>query len=214
MSGYYARARSEILPHLPTRLTRLLDIGCGEGVTSSLIRSQHPGLGWIGGVELVPAAAAKAEKVLDQVWCGNLETLAFEQSIPAGSIDAILCLDVLEHLVDPWQMVRRLSPLLHPEGHLIISVPNVRNWKFIRKLLFKGEFRYTDAGLLDRTHLRFFVRDTARELSESGGLKVTTLENAHPWRANEARQMLSKITGGILDDLMIKQFVVIAKPGK
>ena len=211
MSNYFGRVRSEILPHLPARLERMLDIGCGEGVTSAFIREHRPDLSWTGGVELVPDAAAKAGQVLDQVWCGDLERLGFDREIPPGSIDAILCLDVLEHLVDPWAMVRRLSPLLSPQGHLVISVPNVRNWKFIRDLLFRGRFHYAEAGLLDRTHLRFFVRETARELAEVGGLKVATLENAHPWKANEARRVLSTVTAGALDDLMIKQFVLVAK---
>ena len=190
----------------------MLDVGCGEGATSAFIRKQHPGLQWVGGVEVVADAASKAEQVLDKVWCGNIETLPLEQSVPASSLDAILCLDVLEHLVDPWKMVQRLSPLLHAQGRLIISVPNVRNWKFIRELLFKGEFRYRDAGLLDRTHLRFFVRDTAKELAEAGGLKASIVTNAHPWRRGEARRMLSTLTAGGLDDLMIKQYVVVASP--
>jgi len=212
MSSYFGRVRSEILPHLPARLNRMLDVGCGEGVTSAYIKEQRPTLQWMGGIELVPDAASKAATVLDKVWCGDIERLNFDAEIPAGSLDVILCLDVLEHLVDPWAMVRRLSPLLHPQGQLVISVPNVRNWKFIRDLLFRGRFRYADAGLLDRTHLRFFVRETARELAEVGGLKVATLANAHPWKSNEARRVLSTLTGGALDDLMIKQFVVVAKP--
>lgn len=211
MSSYFGRVRGELLPYLPARLTRMLDVGCGAGATSAFIRSAVPGLQWTGGVEVVPAAAAEAAKVLDRVWCGDIERLPFENDIEAGSMDAILCLDVLEHLVDPWSMVQRLSPLLHPEGHLVISLPNVRNWKFIRDLLFRGQFRYADAGLLDRTHLRFFVRGSARELAEAGGLKVVTLANAHPWKSNEARRVLSTLTGGALDDLMIKQFVLVAK---
>lgn len=211
MSSYFGRVRGELLPYLPARLTRMLDVGCGAGATSAFIRSAVPGLQWTGGVEVVPAAAAEAAKVLDRVWCGDIERLPFENDIEAGSIDAILCLDVLEHLVDPWAMVQRLSPLLHPEGHLVISLPNVRNWKFIRDLLFRGQFRYADAGLLDRTHLRFFVRGSARELAEAGGLRVSRIDNAHPWKANEARRLLSRLSGGALDDLMIKQFVVVAK---
>ncbi|NBS01797.1 MAG: methyltransferase domain-containing protein [Rhizobiales bacterium] len=150
--------------------------------------------------------------VLDEVWCGDLEATLFETEIAPASLDAILCLDVLEHLVDPWTVVKRLSPLLAEDGRLIISIPNIRNWKFIRKLLMNGDFHYRDAGLLDRTHLRFFVRDTAIELAEAGGLKVCYSGNAHPWKALDMRNILSHISGHELDDLMIKQFVIVARP--
>ena len=75
-----------------------------------------------------------------------------------------------------------------------------------------GDFHYRDAGLLDRTHLRFFVRDTAIELAEAGGLKVSYAGNAHPWKTLDMRNILSHISGHGLEDLMIKQFVIVASP--
>ena len=210
MSDYFSHARREILPHLPSKIEKCLDIGCGNGTTSAFVRHLHPEVTWAGGVELFPDAAENARSVLDQVWCGDLEATSFETAIAPASLDVILCLDVLEHLVDPWTVVKRLSPLLKTDGRLIISIPNIRNWKFIRKLLMNGDFHYRDAGLLDRTHLRFFVRDTAIELAEAGGLKVSYAGNAHPWKMLDMRNILSHISGHRLDDLMIKQFMIVA----
>jgi 2-polyprenyl-3-methyl-5-hydroxy-6-metoxy-1,4-benzoquinol methylase len=212
MSDYFSHARREIAPHLPAKIDQFLDVGCGNGTTSAFIRHLHPEVRWAGGVELFAEAAEKARSVLDEVWCGDLEATPFETEIAPASLDAILCLDVLEHLVDPWTVVKRLSPLLAEDGRLIISIPNIRNWKFIRKLFFNGDFHYRDAGLLDRTHLRFFVRETAIELAEAGGLKVAYSGNAHPWKALDMRNILSHISGHGLDDLMIKQFVIVATP--
>jgi 2-polyprenyl-3-methyl-5-hydroxy-6-metoxy-1,4-benzoquinol methylase len=214
MSDYFSHARREIAPHLPARIGRFLDVGCGNGTTSAFIRHHHPEVEWAGGVELFADAAEKARSVLDQVWCGDLEQSGFDTEIAPQSLDLILCLDVLEHLVDPWTVVKRLSPLLKPEGRLIISIPNIRNWKFIRKLFFNGDFHYRDAGLLDRTHLRFFVRATAIELAEAGGLKVAHAGNAHPWKPFDMRNILSLASGHGLDDLMIKQFILVASPAK
>jgi 2-polyprenyl-3-methyl-5-hydroxy-6-metoxy-1,4-benzoquinol methylase len=212
MSDYFSHARREILPHLPSKIEKCLDIGCGNGTTSAFVRHLHPEVTWAGGVELFPDAAENARSVLDQVWCGDLEATSFETAIAPASLDVILCLDVLEHLVDPWTVVKRLSPLLKTDGRLIISIPNIRNWKFIRKLFFNGDFHYRDAGLLDRTHLRFFVRDTAIELAEAGGLKVSYAGNAHPWKPLDMRNILYHISMCGLEDLMIKQFMIVAKP--
>lgn len=77
-------------------------------------------------------------------------------------------------------------------------------------LLFRGDFTYRDAGLLDRTHLRFFVRQTAVELAEAGAVPVTWIGNAHPWQARDMRAILSRLSRGRLDDLMIKQYIVVA----
>lgn len=209
--NYFAEARVEMLRFLPQTCRRLLDVGCGRGATTAAIRARGP-LDWAGGVELVETEAARIPAGLfDEVWTGDAEALAFQAAIAPGSLDAILCLDVLEHMVDPWSFVRRTSPLLRPGGRLIVSVPNIRNWKFIRKLLFQGDFRYRDAGLLDRTHLRFFVKATAEELATVGGLALVSSGPAHPWKPLSGKGLLSAVSGGGLDELMTKQLAVVAE---
>lgn len=207
---YFATARTEIAPHLPARVERLLDLGCGEGATTAFIRTLRP-VTWAGGIEIMADAGRMAETVCDRVWVGNIEQMTPEAEIEPASLDLILCLDVLEHLADPWSVVRRLSPLLRPGGRLIISLPNIRHWKFIWRLLTSADFHYKDAGLLDRTHLRFFVRDTAIELGTCGGLSLAFAGNAHPWPITDGRGLLSKLTFGALDDLMIKQFAIVVE---
>lgn len=209
MQDYFSRARTEIEPHLPVSVNRMLDVGCGDGATSAFIKSVRC-VEWAGGVEANAAAAKRAEGRLDAVWCADVEQLELGRHVPPASLDLILCLDVLEHLVDPWSVVKQLSALLAPSGRLVVSVPNVRNWKFVAKLLFRGDFKYRDAGLLDRTHLRFFVRQTAVELAEVGALSVKWIGNAHPWKASDMRAILSRLSLGRLDDLMIKQYIVVA----
>lgn len=207
---YFGTARTEIAPHLPAKVGRLLDIGCGTGATVAFVKEQRA-VQWAGGVEIVASEAARAKDVCDEVWSTNIESDRIEQRIAAGSLDLVLCLDVLEHLVDPWSVVDRLSTLLAPGGRLIVSVPNIRNWKFIRNLLFKGDFNYRDSGLLDRTHLRFFVRHTAIALAEHGGLRRIHDGGAQPWIGLDARRILSLVSLGALDDLMVKQWLVVVE---
>ena len=179
------------------------------GATVAHLKTLYPGL-WAAGVELDAAAAEQARKHVDVVWHAAVEDAPFDTMIPAGSLDCVLCLDILEHLVDPWLAVKRLSPLLAPGGRLIISIPNVRNFKFIRKLLIGGDFRYRDAGLLDRTHLRFFTRETACELATCGGLVLEKAVRAHAWKPSDARAILSALTGGRSDEIIAKQWVIVA----
>ncbi|WP_224405629.1 methyltransferase domain-containing protein [Afifella sp. IM 167] len=207
---YYGHARREILPFLPERCGRLLDVGCAAGTTTGAIRTLRQ-VDWAAGVELDPEAARLARQRLDRVEEGFIEEAPLEDFIAPASLDLILCLDILEHLVDPWAQVRRLSPLLAPGGRLIVSVPNIRNWKFIWRLLAKGDFHYRDAGLLDRTHLRFFTRETASELALCGGLSLVACRNATRYRPLELRRLISRATGGRAETLLAKQFIVVAE---
>lgn len=206
---YFATPRTEILPFVPEQAARIFELGCGAGATLAAIKAMRT-VTWAGGAERDPGAADAARAVLDRLWPGDAEAAPWEAEIAPASLDLILCLDVLEHLVDPWAMVARLAPLLRPGGRLIVSLPNVRHYKFITNLAFKGDFHYRDAGLLDRTHLRFFVRDTAIDLVTRGGLSLVQCANAHPPKAWDARWILSKLSGGGLDGLTTKQYVLVS----
>lgn len=209
MSHYHHFARTEIVPYLPAEPKRLLELGCAAGGTVAHIKTLYPNL-WAAGVELDRNAAQEAQKSLDVVWQGTVEETLWDTHIAPGSLDVVLCLDILEHLADPWTAVKRITALLAPGGRLIISIPNIRNFKFIRKLLINGDFRYRDAGLLDRTHLRFFTRQTAIELACCGGLMLEKAVRAHDWRFPDARYILSKITAGRSDELTAKQWIIVA----
>jgi 2-polyprenyl-3-methyl-5-hydroxy-6-metoxy-1,4-benzoquinol methylase len=175
---YFTHARREILPLLPTHAARVLEVGCGAGYTLSFLKAQGM-CDWVCGIEISEAAAEKALRMLDEVVLGDIETM--DLPVEAGSIDLLLCLDVLEHLVDPWEALSRLTTLLSPNGVLVVSLPNVRYYRILFQLVLRGRWDYQDSGILDRTHLRFFTRATAIELIESSGLSVKTVSatNAH-----------------------------------
>jgi 2-polyprenyl-3-methyl-5-hydroxy-6-metoxy-1,4-benzoquinol methylase len=172
---YFGNSRREILPLLPEKVGSIFEFGCGSGDTLSFLKSNGT-CEWAGGVELFPDAARRArEKGLDLVIEGDLESV----DIPIGrnSLDVILCLDVLEHLSDPWRTVELLTNFLKPGGSVIISIPNVRHHSVVVPLLTRGAWEYADQGLLDRTHLRFFTKKTAVELAQSSGLTVLQIKS-------------------------------------
>lgn len=169
-SEYYGHVRSEILPLLPMGVNRIFEVGCGEGDTLSFIKSSGRCV-WAGGIELFHNAAEQAKnKNIDLVLEGNISEL--ELPIEENSLDAILCLDVLEHLVDPCSVLQRLYKYLKPGGVLICSIPNVRNFRVLIPLVVHGEWEYQKDGILDQTHLRFFTKSSAISLVEASGCRV------------------------------------------
>lgn len=201
---YFSQARREIEPLLRTdkdATCKALEIGCAQGHTLEwLKRSGH--CAWVAGVE------PYAERHPDNTAIDSFERLDIETAlpdIPQASLDMILCLDVLEHLNNPWETMRRLSTLLKPGGRWIISVPNVRNYRILMDLAFRGRFRYTDAGILDRTHLRFFTRESLVDMVEATGSRVESLIGADTSRWQ--KRLLVKFG---LGDLLAKQFLLSA----
>ena len=149
---------------------RILDLGCGTGsLTSPLVR-----LGWeVLGIELDPtdahAAAVNGLSVINEELSTGIETL------DGSRFDVILAADILEHLPNPREVYVSLIPLLKdPYSRLIISIPNVANILIRIQLLFGG-FNYTDRGILDRTHLRFFTRKSLLKLLDIEGLSLIDL---------------------------------------
>jgi len=124
------------------------------------------------GVEIDEQAAAEAAPMCESMVVGNVEQLDLTEAFGGDQkFDVVLCLDVLEHLVEPLDTLRRLTEQLRPSGILIASIPNVTH-AAVRLQLLGGSFTYTDTGLLDRTHLRFFDRTGVTALFDDAGLTV------------------------------------------
>lgn len=203
--AYFTRARTEIEPLLPrdaAQTQRVLEIGCSEGHTLEWLKKSGRST-WTAGVE--PFAEVHADaRAIDAFF-----KLDIEKELPlvaAESVDVVLCLDVLEHLVDPWATLRRLDTLLKPGGLWIISVPNIRNYHILMDLAFKGKFEYSESGILDRTHLRFFTRDSAIAMAECTGAVVTQVMGTETTRWQ--KRLLNTLG---LGELIAKQHIVAAK---
>ena len=162
--GYFDQDRAELVRLLPRPLGRVLDVGCGRGGTARSLR--EAGATWIAGVELDPVAAAAAAAAYDEVRTGAVE---LELEALTGRFDTILLYDVLEHLVDPWELLRRLHESAASGARVHVSVPNARHWTLLRDLAVRGTFGYTPAEHRDVTHLRWFTRKDLVELLAATG---------------------------------------------
>ena len=167
-AGYHSHVRADVIPYIPRSEGLLLDVGGGTGETA--LRARELGLAArVGVVDRVKPAQS-----VDFAYCGDLDdpTVFDKLEGDVGKFATILCLDVLEHLVDPWSVVRRLHAMLSPGGVIVASIPNVRHHSVVLPLLLRSSWELKEAGVLDRTHLRFFTRRSACELMTSSGLSL------------------------------------------
>lgn len=201
-AGYYRNERADVIAALPRPIGRTLDVGCGAGRVSAGLR--EAGATELVGIEIDPDAAAAAGEVLDRV-----VALPVEQALDelAGRFDTIVCLDVLEHLVDPGAVLARLRDFAAPGGRLQISVPNARHYSLARDLLLRGTFGYTDWGHRDSTHLRWFTRRDAAQLVGDAGWEVTGTS----WPPLGRSASLHRLTGGRSSELLVAQVYVSAR---
>jgi SAM-dependent methyltransferase len=205
--SYFGVPRREIAPLLPERIDRVLEIGCGAGATVKWLRERHE-LRYAVGIEMAPSAARRAAANVDLVMSGNVETMA----LPEDNFDLILALDVLEHLVDPWEVVKRLHGILSPGGVIIASIPNIGHYSVSFPLVAQGQWNYRVDGILDRTHLRFFTRQSTLALLSCSGLTVDLLERTRysqfPWSRTWRTRIFDRLLPRHLTDF---QFLIRAR---
>jgi 2-polyprenyl-3-methyl-5-hydroxy-6-metoxy-1,4-benzoquinol methylase len=157
------------IARVPAR-SDVLDVGAADGSVARVLRATGCRV-W--GVELDEEAAVAARQVCEEVVVGDVETIDLQASL-GRRFDVILLLDVLEHLKDPAAVLSQARDLLADDGWILVSLPNVAH-AAVRLQLLGGRFVYTDLGLLDRTHLRFFDRQGVEALFAGAGMAVIDL---------------------------------------
>lgn len=217
-SLYRADPRPDIQRLVAARGRRCLDVGCGEGMLSEALRAA--GAAHVAGIEADPVAAGRARERLDVVVAGDV----LEVPLPfrPGEFDYIVCADVLEHLPDPDAALRRLLPYLSQHGCLVVSVPNMRFYSVLARLVF-DRWSYTDSGVRDRTHLRIMTRHSLQRMLRSHGLEIERLERNYRLLEDQSqigragalatRVVRATIAPALFPDLLAFQFLVVARRG-
>jgi 2-polyprenyl-3-methyl-5-hydroxy-6-metoxy-1,4-benzoquinol methylase len=150
---------------------RVLELGPATGYMSRAFKDRNC---TVVGIELDPSMAEKAAPHLDRVIVGDLDELDLDAELGDERFDAIVAADVLEHLVDPLTVLKRLEPFLADDGAFVLSIPNVAHGS-VRLALLEGQFDYQDIGLLDRTHKTFFTRQSLEEMLDDADLGLAEL---------------------------------------
>lgn len=204
---YYSGDRREMLSYVPASSLSVLEIGCGAGNFGALLRMRNSQCR-VTGVEVHSEAARMARQKIDLVIEGSID-LALDDLV-GSSFDCIVCNDVLEHLVDPWDTLVRLRGLLNSHGVLIASIPNIRYYPVLREYL-SGEWRYQACGVLDRTHLRFFTRYSIPRLFSETGYRMDVLEGIFPLKLPWKARVFNSLFSNFLDDTRYERFACVVR---
>ncbi len=157
--------------------SRVLDLGCAAGYLGERLRDQRCRVwGLDSDAASISAVPSGVYEAVEKVDLNVLSTWPFEQR----HFDVVLAADVLEHLVDPHSLLKRLPEVLAGSGRIIISLPNVAHLP-VRLRLLAGHFDYTESGVLDRTHLHLYTFRTAQRLVEDAGLRVDSVLGGSVW---------------------------------
>jgi O-antigen biosynthesis protein len=217
---YEDRPRMELMGLIDVPFQTVLEIGCGAGATGRVIKQQHPGTTYIG-VEIDREAACEARKVLDHVVTCDVERFSLEDAgIPLNEIDLVIFADVLEHLYDPWKLLRSLHAHLRPDGAIVASIPNVQNIRLLQNLM-NGFWTYGNQGLLDATHIRFFTLVEIGKMFTGSGYLIDKLisscdadvpqEGPWPRDLTFGKMMLRGVTLEDVQQLYTFQYLVRAR---
>ncbi|WP_373000131.1 class I SAM-dependent methyltransferase [Sulfurimonas sp.] len=214
---YFHNVRKELLDLIPeeNKNGHVLEIGAGEGNT--LVYAKENGLAnHIYGVELCKIENSnQTSELFSDFIIGNIENidLPFEEL----KFDVIICGDVLEHLVDPYEVIDKLKKHLKDDGVIIASIPNIREWRTMKTILIKGDFKYSDEGILDKTHLRFFTKKNILELFENKDFNINKIISSNK---DDALKYLKKLrplkflSRFFFEELFTIQYYVVASKKK
>jgi 2-polyprenyl-3-methyl-5-hydroxy-6-metoxy-1,4-benzoquinol methylase len=198
--------------------SRVLDVGCFDGSVARVLKQRAC---TVVGIDVHEAALETARTICDAVAHVDLnsepEGTLKRLSDVHGPFDAIVALDVLEHVTDPLRVLKALvEQCLVAHGRVILSLPNIAHGS-VRLALLQGRFDYQDYGIMDRTHVRFFTRSSALALINDAGLEVVIeSDTRRQIDSSEVRVSFGEFDPSIVDTVVndptsdVYQFVFVA----
>jgi len=200
-------ARNEFLSLIPFNAKRILDVGCGSGDLCAGLKKKNIE---VIGIENNRQLGDKAREKLTRVFVADAEKL--QLPYPEGYFDCIVCADVLEHFVGPFGFLKNYKRYLADTGLIIASIPNVRYYKIITRLILGGTWDYVDTGILDRSHLRFFTLLNMQELFNEAGYRIVKTERNIV--AASGFKLLNLFCCNLLREFLCYQYYIAAEKTK
>ncbi len=206
--SYFINPRLDLVSLMPFNpQQKVLEIGMGGGDTLIHIKKQQLAVEVVG-IDLIDLPDTNQQNpLIDRVYIFDLEKdrLPFTDNY----FDVIIAGDVLEHLINPWDVLQKLNNILKVGGYVLISLPNIRDMRALYSILFKGSFRYTTQGIFDKTHMRFFCKKDMISLIESVEKlkieKVIAVQNFG--NKNPRRKLFNKLSFKIFEEFTTSQYL-------
>lgn len=174
LKNYYLNCNKPLLNNVPSGLGRVLEFGCSGGMLGKTYKQDNSHTVWHG-IDIHKPAVDHAKSMINEAWCMNANALKANKTMQKEPYDALVYGDVIEHLIDPEKSLPAHLDLLKKDGQVIICIPNVQHWSVMKHVL-SGNWMYSDSGILDRTHLRFFTRKSFQNFLQGLDLEITTMQ--------------------------------------
>jgi len=200
--GYYSAARTDLIDLIRGDELNVLEVGCAEGATGVLLLERRIARR-VTGIEMHEPSARLAEARLNEVFAGDV--VDFLPNLHGRDYDCVILGDILEHLVDPWSVLREIRFTVSREARLVVSIPNVRYYPVVCSLLLRADWRYAPDGVLDETHLRFFTLKSAIRMFSQCGLVV---EEIRPYFTGRRYKHLDRASAGLLSGFLAQRFLL------
>lgn len=210
---YSCNIRFDIIDTIKRNLDEefnILEVGCGTGSTLLQIKNIYKNAN-IYGIEICEDPGNIAKCLLNTT-IGNIETLSLDYE--NSYFDYIIFGDVIEHLIDPWSVLVKMKKYLKPDGAILASIPNIMHVSIIKSLIL-GRFHYEDAGILDKTHLRFFTLAEINEMFNTSEYEVKSISANVIGLSTEDTNLINTLCSmsneSLRQQYMSYQYIIVAQ---
>ena len=169
----HSQHNPELLQLIPIHSNKIIEIGCSSGALAREFKLLQPNCNYLG-VEIDETYAHLASQYCDMCIAQDVELATDSFWNNQTERDCWIFGDTLEHLRDPWRIIKNIRQIIPLTGCIVACIPNAQHWSLQAKLCI-GDFRYQTDGLLDKTHLRWFTRQTIIELFEDAGFSIESV---------------------------------------
>ena len=210
--AYFTNIRTDLVSLLPSNPSnKVLEIGAGGGDTLVFIKENNLAE-IVYGLDIFELKNTKQnDPKIDKFFIADIEKDSVD--LPINYFDAILCGDVIEHLIDPWAVIKKVSNYLKPGGLIIINTPNFRHWKNFKSIFIDGDFLYNpEGGLLDKTHLRFFCKKNIASLVQTEEISFKSIHSINEFaqfRHSARMRLVHLLTFSAFEQFVASQYVVV-----
>lgn len=170
ITPFHENLNSAVLDLIPINASKVVDVGCMNGVLAREFRKINPAVHWTG-IEINKNYAELATRHCDNVLNVDIEENNPEFFLKFKDVDCWIFSDVLEHLYNPWKVIENIRRIIPERGCIVACIPNAQNWQVLSKLA-SGNFDYEESGLMDKSHIRWFTKKTFFEFFENTSFRI------------------------------------------